>query len=374
MTLGQTLLSQRFSLETVEIDQRLACGQELIELGDRSGLGVLSCVGRQQLWWCDRELGDRDEMNRWYEAAEEWVHGPDIEQISQAATVALIDGDLERAERITDQIDDKWHASIVRNLYLVPLRLGIATCRGGRRATSTSSSTSTVQGRPTTRLSWSSRCWRSASPAAAGSQRRSSCLIEPAGTASRRCTPGGQGRLRSAIGPRPPPSSRTPPPGQRRRTTRTACRPTRRLLHLFDRHRRPAPRPIRLTSGNPAGAHELAANAVAASRRRRTPIFLARRCRPRRRKATLERRRRRDRGRHRRSTAIGRRTGARIIAQDVALFLAEPIGASHHSDQLGFTHTSARSSTTSPQEPPTHRSLTCSASPPQPARTPRAHL
>ena len=59
-----------------------------------------------------------------------WVHGPDIEQISQAATVALIDGDLERAERITDQIDDKWHGSIVRNLYLVPLRLGIATCRG----------------------------------------------------------------------------------------------------------------------------------------------------------------------------------------------------------------------------------------------------
>ena len=33
---------------------------------------------------------------------------------------------------------------------------------------------------------------------------------------------------------------------------------------------------LRLASGDPAGAAELAADAVAASRRRRTPIFLAR--------------------------------------------------------------------------------------------------
>ena len=130
VTLGQTLLSYRFCLETVDMDQRLACGRELIELGDRTGLEVFSCVGRQQLWWCYRELGDLDEMNRWYEAAEERVHGPDIEQISHAAAVALMDGDLERAERITDEIDDVWHASIVRHLYAEPLRMGIADCRG----------------------------------------------------------------------------------------------------------------------------------------------------------------------------------------------------------------------------------------------------
>lgn len=95
---------------------------------------------------------------------------------------------------------------------------------------------------------------------------------------------------------------------------------------------------IRLTSGNPAGAHELAANAVAASRRRRTPIFLARElvilAAA---KQLLSADATETADAIDEALAIGRRTGARIIAQDVALFLTEPIGASHHNDQLGLT-------------------------------------
>ena len=42
--------------------QRIACGHELIELGDRTGQDVFSIVGCQQLWWCYCQLGDRAAM------------------------------------------------------------------------------------------------------------------------------------------------------------------------------------------------------------------------------------------------------------------------------------------------------------------------
>ena len=93
------------------MEERLACGRELIELGDTTGLEVFACVGRQQMAYCYRELGDRDEMDRWCAAARARVHGPDTEQLSYAASIALLDGDLDRAERITTEIEQMWHAS-----------------------------------------------------------------------------------------------------------------------------------------------------------------------------------------------------------------------------------------------------------------------
>jgi hypothetical protein len=69
ITLGRTLLSYRLCGGPLDIEMRIACGTELIEIGDQTGLEVFTCVGRQQLWWCHRELGDRDEMDRWYESA-----------------------------------------------------------------------------------------------------------------------------------------------------------------------------------------------------------------------------------------------------------------------------------------------------------------
>ena len=44
VTLGRTLLSARWCGTPLETEQRLACGLELIELGDRTGLEVLACV------------------------------------------------------------------------------------------------------------------------------------------------------------------------------------------------------------------------------------------------------------------------------------------------------------------------------------------
>ena len=93
-----------------------------------------------------------------------------------------------------------------------------------------------------------------------------------------------------------------------------------------------------LASGDAAGAHELAAHAVAASRHRRTPIFLAR-------ELVILAAAQQQLGNDADETAetieealtIARRTGARIIAQDAALFLPEPIGRSHSDDQFGLT-------------------------------------
>ena len=70
VALGRTLLTARFFGRSADTEQRLACGHELIELGERTGMEVFGLVGCQQLWWCHRELGDRDESERWFVEAE----------------------------------------------------------------------------------------------------------------------------------------------------------------------------------------------------------------------------------------------------------------------------------------------------------------
>ena len=95
---------------------------------------------------------------------------------------------------------------------------------------------------------------------------------------------------------------------------------------------------LRLASGDYAMAHELATHAIASSRQRRTPIFLARElvvlaaaqqhlgADPAVAADTIEE-----------ALAIARRTGARIVARDAALFLLEPIKCSRTHDQFGLT-------------------------------------
>ena len=95
VAIGRALLSYRFRGGPLELDERLACGNELVELGDRIGVEVFSYVGRQQLWWCYRELGDREQMDRWYAEAADRMRLPDLEQLSYAPSVALLDGDLD---------------------------------------------------------------------------------------------------------------------------------------------------------------------------------------------------------------------------------------------------------------------------------------
>ena len=338
VTLGQTLLPYRFCLDTVDIDQRLACGQELIELGDRTGLEVFACVGRQQLWWCYRELGDRDEMDRWYEAAAERVHGPDIEQLSHAAAVALMEGDLERAERITDEIEDVWHASILGHLYAEALRLGIAAYRGQmgyhdvleRQHTAGEAPFSPEliepllargfarTGRTSQARDMLDRARRRGFPTMYAGRAgalpvsgwaETAAIVEDtsAGTELDQLLEPLAGRLVDC-GAYP---------------TDTVDR-LRALLHL--------------SSGDPAGAEELAARAIAASRRRRTPIFLAREL------VILAAAQQRS-GNDPTETAdaveealaIARRTGARIITQDATLLLPESTGCTHPNDQFGLT-------------------------------------
>ena len=104
VALGRALLSYRWCGGPLEMDQRIACGHELIELGERTGQDVFSIVGSQQLWWCYCQLGDRAAMTRWGDAAGRLVRGPDLEQLSFASFVAYLDGDLDRADEITDEV------------------------------------------------------------------------------------------------------------------------------------------------------------------------------------------------------------------------------------------------------------------------------
>jgi DNA-binding CsgD family transcriptional regulator len=100
----------------------------------------------------------------------------------------------------------------------------------------------------------------------------------------------------------------------------------------IDRHRAL----LRLATGDAAEAAEIAAAAVAESRRRRTPIFLARElivlaCAQQRLGVDetddlLEE-----------AFAIARRTRARLIEQDARLFLAAPAGALTPPDHFGLT-------------------------------------
>ena len=77
-------MSFRFCGGPLDVDRKLACGRELIELGERTGQEIFTVVGYQQLWWCHRELGDRAAMAQWDAAAARRVRGPDLEQLSQS--------------------------------------------------------------------------------------------------------------------------------------------------------------------------------------------------------------------------------------------------------------------------------------------------
>ena len=194
VVLGQALLPYRFCLPTVDMDERIACGQELIELGDLTGLEVFACVGRQQLWWCYRELGNRDEMERWFEAAAERARGPDIEQASQAAAVALIDGDLDLAERLNNEIAEVWQSTTLAAVYTASVRWTIEAWRGHTRTSPKWSGSSPAA----TSKACSSPRWRWAGPGRAAWRRRASCSIRPVNAASRRCTPDEEVRRPSA--------------------------------------------------------------------------------------------------------------------------------------------------------------------------------
>jgi DNA-binding CsgD family transcriptional regulator len=95
---------------------------------------------------------------------------------------------------------------------------------------------------------------------------------------------------------------------------------------------------LRLASGDATGARELAGHAVATSRERDTPIFLAREL------IVLAAAQQQlgidDAGTTHaveEAFTIARRTGARIIAHDAALLLTGPIGESSPTDEFGLT-------------------------------------
>jgi DNA-binding NarL/FixJ family response regulator len=338
VTLGQTLLPYRFCLDTVDMDERLACGRELIELGDRTGLEVFACVGRQQLTWCYRELGDLDEMNRWDQAAEERVHGPDIEQMGHAAAVAFMQGGLERVLRIADELDDVWRATILGHLYASVLRTGIAACRGqmgdldllergltvgeaefppehiepmlarGFARTGRTSRARDLLDRARQRGFPTMYAGRAgAAPISSWAETAAIVQNKPAGA-----------ELDSLLEP-------------------LAGRLVDCGIYLTDTVDRVRAL-LRLSSGDAAGAEELATRAIAASRRRRTPIFLARELVV---LAAARQHLRQDVAQTadavEEALAIARRTGARIVAQDAALLLTEPIEGSPAADQFGLT-------------------------------------
>ncbi len=90
-----------------------------------------------------------------------------------------------------------------------------------------------------------------------------------------------------------------------------------------------------LATGDPAAAAELAGGAVAASRQRRTPIFLARELIV---FAAATQRLGGDASSAvEEALAIARRTGARMIAKDAELFLTEQASAVGLGDELGLT-------------------------------------
>ena len=129
-TVGRALLSQRFRGGPLELDERLECGSELVELGDRLNVEVFSSVGRQQLWWCYRELGEREQADHWYGEAAERMPLPDLEQLSYPPSVALLDGDLRRADHLTNVLSDAHGDTPLGRGYAAVLRMAIANHRG----------------------------------------------------------------------------------------------------------------------------------------------------------------------------------------------------------------------------------------------------
>jgi DNA-binding CsgD family transcriptional regulator len=302
------------------MEQRLACGQELIALGDQTGMEVFACVGRQQMWWCHRELGNRDEMDRWYESAAERIVGPDFEQIAHAASVALMDGDLARAERFTVELAEFPDSVDVGRIYAEPLRDAILDFRG--RIPDPDRSERLLAAWP----SWPRHADASVALARArggdltGAQKMLDHAIQRgfsptytgytwtqsiccwAEIAAIVADSSAAGDLRALLAPL----------GGRLVDVGVLVSDT------IDRARAL----IELAMGDPATAADIAASAVAASRRRRTHLFLGRELVV---LAAAQRRLGVADGNHpgplQEALAIARRTGARIIVHDAALYL-----------------------------------------------------
>ena len=74
--------------------------------------------------------GDREQMDRWYAEAAERIRLPDIEQLSYPPSVALLDGELTRAEHLTDVLSHAWNETRLGRGYAAVLRMAIDDNRG----------------------------------------------------------------------------------------------------------------------------------------------------------------------------------------------------------------------------------------------------
>ncbi|MGH9270368.1 MAG: response regulator transcription factor, partial [Ilumatobacteraceae bacterium] len=92
-----------------------------------------SYTGRLQLAWCHRELGQVDEMARWQAEAARRTSIPDIEQASNDACAALLEGDLARAETLTERMEDLRPFAKQTFVWVPPLRQAIGDVRGAPR-------------------------------------------------------------------------------------------------------------------------------------------------------------------------------------------------------------------------------------------------
>ena len=114
VAIGRALLSYHFCGGPMDLEERLACGNELVELGDRLGVEVFSYVGCQQLWWCYRELGDRDADGPLVRRGGERMRLPDLEQLSYAPSVALWTVTDNLRKQMTDVLSDAWDKTVPR--------------------------------------------------------------------------------------------------------------------------------------------------------------------------------------------------------------------------------------------------------------------
>ena len=127
ITLGRALMSFRFCGGPLDLDQKLDCGRELLDLGERTGQEIFTTVGCQHLSWCYCELGDRAAMNQWHDAAALRVRWPDLEQLNQVSQIQMLDGDLDGASNTVDDME-RVEGSI--KPYVEPKRFVIADLRG----------------------------------------------------------------------------------------------------------------------------------------------------------------------------------------------------------------------------------------------------
>ena len=113
------------------MEQRLACGRELIELGGRTGVRVFAAVGGEQLWWCNRELGELHAMRCRNEeaAAHLYVPGP-RETFADRRVLALLRGDLRAAEQQAHELSDSPRAGAQADGYAKGILATVGALRG----------------------------------------------------------------------------------------------------------------------------------------------------------------------------------------------------------------------------------------------------